>query len=434
MVSRRTLLRAVGVSLPAGLAGCNVLTDSGADEAATPTRTATPTATLSPSTADKPATSTPSAGRTETTTAISSPTETASPAVAEEAGTPVFTPTPNGTVDEFGRAVALSADAAVVLAESDGAYVFEANGGWRPTTVLTPDEEEHFGGYNISAAMVGEEAILGGPGAGSEGGAVYLFARDDDQWRQRHQFVPNEDRDEFGRSVAFDGERVVVGDNNDPTTMRSWSGSAYVFGRDGTDWTQEGALGSDAENLFGTAVTVAGDTVLVGAPYAEQDGQETGAVFVYERADGEWSQQMLLTPDDSVADSLFGQSVALDGDTAVVGAPGDGGGSAYVFERTETEWTQRARLTAADAGSGDDVGWSVAYTGGVAVLGAPKAGASGHAYVFRAADDWTETRRLVPKNPKQDAEFGFAVALHGTTALVGSPAFDGPSPAYLFEL
>ena len=433
MVSRRTLLRAFGVSVPAGLAGCDMLTNGDADEAATPTRTATATATLPPPTDGEPATSTPAETRTETTTAVSTPTETASPGVAEEAGTPVFTPTPNGAVDEFGRAVALSADAAVVLAEGHGAYVFEADGGWRPTTVLTPDDEEHFGGYNISAAMVGAEAVLGGPGAGSEGGAVYLFTRDDDQWRQRHQFVPTEDRNEFGRSVAFDGERVVVGDNNNPTTMESWSGSAYVFGRDGGNWTQEAALGSDAENLFGTAVTIAGDTVLVGAPYAEPNGQETGAVFVYERADGEWSRRTTLTPDESVAAGLFGQSVALDGTTAVVGAPGDGGGGAYVFEQTETGWTRRARLTATAAGSDDDFGWSVAYTGGMAVVGAPKAGENGHAYVFRAADDWT-ARRLVPKNPRGNTEFGFAVALHDTTALVGAPAFEETSPAYLFEL
>ena len=157
MVSRRTLLRAFGVSVPAGLAGCDMLTNGDADEAATPTRTATATATLPPPTDGEPATSTRSATRTETTTAVSTPTETASPGVAEEAGTPVFTPTPNGAVDEFGRAVALSADAAVVLAEGHGAYVFEAAGGWSPTTVLTPDDQEDFGGYNISAAMVGAD-------------------------------------------------------------------------------------------------------------------------------------------------------------------------------------------------------------------------------------------------------------------------------------
>mgnify|MGYP002277417346 CR=1 FL=1 len=434
MVSRRALLRAFGVSVPAGLAGCNGLTNSGGDEAATPTRTATPTTTLPPPTGGEPSPATRSETRTENTTVTSSPTETASAGVTEEAGTPVFTPAPNGTVDEFGRAVALSADAAIVLAEGHGAYVFEADGGWRLTTVLTPDDGEHFGGYNISAAMVGEEAILGGPGAGSEGGAVYLFARDDDQWRQRNQFVPDEDRDEFGRSVAFDGERVIVGDNNNPTTMESWSGSAYVFGRDEGNWTQEAALGSDAENLFGTAVAVAGDTVLIGAPYAESEGRETGAVFVYEQTDGEWLQQTTLTPDDPVDDGLFGQAVALDGDTAVVSAPGDGGSSAYVFEQTETGWTRRARLTATDADSGGDFGRSVAYTDGLAVLGAPDAGESGHAYVFRAANDWTGTRRLVPKNPNQDAEFGFAVALHDTTALVGSPVFRAASPAYLFDL
>lgn len=446
MVSRRALLRALGPSVTAGLAGCNALDNDDADETAaqprtaTATPTATPTTALPPTTDGEPATPTPTTfeTRTDITAAPQTLTDTPTPRVAEDAGTPVLTPTPGGTVDEFGRAVALSEDAAVVLAESYGAYVFEDGGDWNLTTVLTPDDEEHFGGHKLSAATVGGEAILGGPSAGSEGGGVYLFARVDGQWRQRHQFVPDEDRDEFGRSVAFDGDRVVVGDNNDPTPERSWSGSAYVFGRDGANWTQEAAIGSDAENLFGTSVAVAGDTVLVGAPYAEPDGEETGAVHGYEVADGEWQRRATLTPDDSVDDSLFGQSVALDGDTAVVGAPSGGGGSAYVFERTQSEWSRRARITAPDAdsddNSDDEFGWSVAYTQGVAVIGAPTAGRSGHAYVFGAADDWMGTRRLVAEDPQENAEFGFAVALHDSTALVGAPVFREASPAYLFAL
>lgn len=442
MVPRRAVLRVLGLSVAAGSAGCNALDDEAAGETATRTRTTTatptvtPTTTLSPTTGGEPATptATVSETRTDTPTATPTPTDTPTPKAAVDAGAHVLTATSGGPVDEFGRAVALSEGAAVVLAEGRGAYVFEDDIGWSPTTVLTPDDGEDFGGHGLSAAMVGGEAILGGPSAGSDGGAVYLFGRVDGRWRQRHQFVPDEEGADFGRSVAFDGERVVVGDNNDPTPMQSWSGSAYVFGRDGTDWTQEAALGSDAENLFGTSVAVAGDTVLVGAPRAGPEGEETGAVYGYESADGEWQRLATLTPDSSTGDSLFGRSVALDGDTAVVGAPSREGGSAYAFERTGDEWTRRARITATGAGSEDDFGRSVAYTGGVAVIGAPKAGRTGRAYVVGEADDWTETRRLVAEDPPENAEFGSAVAAHATTALVGSPVFQEASPAYLFEL
>ena len=328
----------------------------------------------------------------------------------------------------------MSAETAVVVAETHGAHVFEAHGGWNRKTVLTPDDAGDFGGHNVSAALVGDEAIVGGPSAGSEGGAVYLFERVDGQWRQRHQFVPDGGRGEFGRAVGFDGDRAVVGDVSDPTPERSWIGRAYVFRRHDTNWTQEATLGTDAQNLFGTSVAVDGDTVLIGAPYAEPDGERIGAVYGYELTDGEWQRRTTFTADDAVTDSLFGQSVAIDGDTAAVGAPGGGGGSAYVFERTADEWTRQARITAPDGDSEDDFGQSVALTGGIAVVGAPGAARIGHAYVFRAADDWTETRRLVAADPNEDSEFGFAVALFDDTVLVGSPRFREASPAYLFDL
>jgi hypothetical protein len=442
MVPGRALLRALGLSLTVGVTGCNAL-DDGVDETSsrtgtsTATPTATPTRTLSPTTDGE--STTPNPTKTSTPTRTDTPTPTPTPAptptVAEAVGTPALAPA-SDDVDEFGRAVALSNEAAVVVAESYGAYVFEKDDGWSRTTVLTPDDDENFGGHNVSAALVGEGAIVGGPGAGAGDGigAAYLFERAGDGWRQRHRFTSGEDTDEFGRAVAFDGDRVVVGDAQDPTTMVTWVGGAYVFGAEGADWTREAHLGTDAQDLFGTSVAVDDDTVLVGAPYAEPVDERTGAVYGYEPADGEWRRRTTLVPDDSTDDALFGQSVALDGDTAVVGAPGDGGGSAYVFERTDGEWTRRARVTAPGDDSGGDFGRSVASTGAMAVVGAPDAARSGRAYAFGAADDWTGARRLVATAPHEDAEFGFAVALFDGTALVGSPVLSATSPAYLFEL
>ena len=435
MVPRRSFLRALTMPVAVGVAGCNTLT--GDDSDGTPARgrltTATPTTALTP-------TSTPNSGTVDPTeTPTGTPSTTPTPTVAEVVGTPALTHGSGGGVDEFGRAVALSEESAVVVAEEHGAYVFEADDGWTETAVLKPDESEDFGGYNVSAAVVGDVALVGGPGADSEpsGGAVYLFERVGGEWIQRHRFVSDdEDSYEFGRSVAFDGDRVVVGDAHDPETMVTWIGGAYVFEGDSTNWTQEASLGTGAQDLFGTSVAIDGDAVLVGAPYAEPGEEQTGAVYVHERVNGEWQRETILSPAEPNGESLFGRSVALDGDTAVVGAPGTHGdkGSVYVFRRTGDDWIRQARVTAPNGGSNTDFGQSVAFVGDIAVVGAPGAYGTGRAYVFRADDDWTGALRLVAADPHEDAEFGSAVAVSDTAALVGSPVFDGASAAYLFDV
>jgi len=149
-VPRRAVLRVLGLSVVAGSAGCNALDDEDAGETATRTRTTAPTVApttiLSPTTEGEPATPTASETRTDTPTTATTPTDTRTSRAATDAGTLVPTPTPGGTVDEFGRAVALPEDAAIILAEGHGAYVFEDDGGWSPTTVVTPDDGEDFGG------------------------------------------------------------------------------------------------------------------------------------------------------------------------------------------------------------------------------------------------------------------------------------------------
>jgi hypothetical protein len=339
--------------------------------------------------------------------------------------------------------VALSDATAIVVAEEHGAYLFEAGAEWTRTEVLTPNDRDDFGGYNVSAALAGDVALVGGPSAGPEPdtGTIYLFDRGDDGWIQRYRFRPddNEDRDEFGRAVAFDSDRVIVGDVHSPTMEVSWIGGAYVFEREGTGWTQAAALGTDAQDLFGTSVAVDGDTALVGAPYAEPDEEKTGAVYVYERVDSTWQRQGVLAPATATVDSHFGQSVALDGGIAVVGDPGGQGGrgSAFVFKQTDSKWVQQARVNApdgADSGEEAEFGRSVAVMGEIAVVGAPEAYGIGRAYIVKASADWAATQSLVAAESREDAEFGAAVALSGSTVLVGAPVFGDTSAAYLFNI
>ena len=199
--------------------------------------------------------------------------------------------------------------------------------------------------------------------------------------------------DRFGFSVSIDGNTAVVGALLHDDDGLS-SGSAYVFVRSAGIWTQQAKLtASDAaaNDLFGISVAIDGDTAVIGASGDRDAGFNTGSAYVFVRSGTSWTQQAKLTAGDAAADDTFGFSVSIDGDTAVVGAPfdddaGNFSGSAYVFVRSGTSWTQQAKLTASDAAAGDLFGFSVSIDGDTAVVGVlldDDAGtSSGSAYVF----------------------------------------------------
>jgi len=212
---------------------------------------------------------------------------------------------------------------------------------------------------------------------------------------------------------------------------------------------------------FGSSVSVSGDTVVVGAQHGDVIGVDAGSVHVYrydvDRA-GEWSQVAKLVAPDGQEGDAFGASVALDGDTLVVGAKYDddlgfGAGSAYVFERDAGgpgAWGQVAKLNAKDPGFLDQFGEDVTILADTAVIGAPGQGigirgnfgpASGAAYVFErdlgAPGAWGLSRVLLPDDAEQGDEFGEAVALSGDTLVVGATRDDDvghdSGSAYVFE-
>ncbi|MGI8758559.1 MAG: Calx-beta domain-containing protein, partial [Acidimicrobiales bacterium] len=203
--------------------------------------------------------------------------------------------------------------------------------------------------------------------------------------------------DRFGRSVAVSGDTAVVGAYLDDDAFAGTdSGSAHVFTRTGTTWAQQAkltAIDAAAGDRFGRSVAVSGDTAVVGAPFDDPTDTDSGSAYVFTRTGATWAEQAKLTAADGAADDHFGRSVAVSGDTAVVGAhfdddddAGTDSGSAYVFTRTGTTWAQQAKLTAADAAAYDYFGYSVAVSGDTAVVGArgdDDAGLdSGSAYVF----------------------------------------------------
>ena len=249
--------------------------------------------------------------------------------------------------------------------------------------------------------------------------------------------------DLFGHSVAVDGDTAVVGAYED----ESEKGAAYVLAKDSSGaWSQVAKLtASDGEagDIFGWSVAVDWDTVVVGARYDD-------SAYVFTKPGTGWAtatETAKLTASDGVVGDWFGQSVAVDGDTVVVGASeDDGSGSAYVFTKAAdsvwTDATQTAKLTASDGDDFDEFGKSVAVDGDTVVAGAPNNDGYGSAYVFikpaAGWDDATQTAKLTPGATDDGAAglagtFGAAVAVGGDTVVVGASAYSGSQGrAYVF--
>jgi MYXO-CTERM domain-containing protein len=161
-----------------------------------------------------------------------------------------------------------------------------------------------------------------------------------------------------------------------------------VFVRSGGAWTQQAKLLANdkaAQDQFGVSVALTGDPALVGAHQDDDGGKDSGAAYVFARSSGVWTQQAKLLPNDGAEYDWFGVSVALTGDTALVGASGHIG-SAYVFARSSDVWTQQAKLLANDGAENDRFGVSVALSEDMALVGAAwdddKAPNAGAVYVF----------------------------------------------------
>ena len=174
------------------------------------------------------------------------------------------------------------------------------------------------------------------------------------------------------------------------------AGAAYVFTRSGTSWSQQAKIqASDiaAYDNFGISVAIDGDTVVVGAYFEDTGGTSAGAAYVFTRSGTTWSQQAKIQASDVQLGDLTGHSVAIDGDTMVVGAykedtGASDAGAAYVFTRSGTTWTQAKKLVASDAQASDEFGFSVDISNNTVVAGTYKedtgGDSAGAAYTFIA--------------------------------------------------
>lgn len=252
------------------------------------------------------------------------------------------------------------------------------------------------------------------------------------------------DWDKFGWCVALDGSRLIIGTDIVQSPYLP-EGRAYIHERNsgGTDAWGEVAefIASDGldMDLYGYAVAVRNDTAVVGAPWEDDVEVDAGAARVFTRdpgGAGAWGETIRLAASDGGRGDSFGQAVALDADTVLVGAPGNSaaatrGGAAYAFLRNQSgqdAWNETGKIMPSDPQDAAVFGTSVALAGDLAVIGAFRndGGGSrrGAAYVFDrsggALGTWSETKKLTAPDGADQDEFGISVAASGGLVIVGA--------------
>ena len=357
-----------------------------------------------------------------------------------------FTEADPGFDPEFGVSVVVHGDTAMIGAqqamidgnEGQGAvYVFQrSNGVWRRTQKLVANAGQAFDLFGDAIAFNATTALIGAYGTAVNDnfsqGAVYVFTLVDGSWTQAQEITVADGQmfDNFGYSIGLSGTTAIIGADGAQVGDNGFQGTAYVFdGASGT-WTQtqkltagDGGIG----DIFGYSVALDGNRAMIGA-YA--NNQYQGAVYVYALDNGSWTQTQKLVAGDGSPNTYFGYATALSGSTLLVGAWGanpngnDMQGSAYVFTESNGSWTQVQQLFASDAAPHDKFGHSVALQGTTALIGADgwsNSTAQGAVYAFDATSGvFVQTQRLVASDGAPSYQFGLPVTLDGTTALVGS--------------
>ncbi len=366
--------------------------------------------------------------------------------------------------DEYGGAVAATRDFVATGQRKDdnnnhagSVYVYArnlTNETWSEVKKLTPPggaSDDYFG---TSVGMSGDVLVVGAPGdeqRGDDAGAAYIFSRNQggtNQWGfiQKLTVSDGADDDEFGYSVAIDGNTIVVSAHKD-NDRGTDSGSLYVFERTGTNWTQvRKVTASDgvSDDEFGHRVAISGDTIVSGAWHRDQGADHTGVTYIFSRHLGgsnNWGQVKKLVAGTPGAHDHFGVGVAIDADLIVVGASsdddfGNNSGSAYLFGRHQggsNNWGQIKKLLPGDGSSDDRFGHAVGVDGDNVIVGAPRANAngsdSGSAYLFYrnsgGTNQWGQIEKFIPGNNSSDGHFGTAISVKNRTLVIGAP-FEQP--------
>lgn len=357
-------------------------------------------------------------------------------------------PSPNGLGGEdgqFGYSVSVSGNLALIgginLGGAGAAIVFEnSDTGWAEVAILRPSDGEQGDQFGFSVSLLGDRALIGSRFDvvnATESGSVYVFDFNGSNWIETTKLRASdgEDFDEFGHSVSLTGDRALVGARRDDDNGNN-SGSVYVFDFNGGLWSETAkltAVDGASDDEFGYSVSLSGDRALVGAYRDDDNGDSSGSVYLFDFDGSTWSETAKLLSIDGAPFDQFGFSVSLLGDRALIGAVNGGNnlGSAYVFDFNGMDWSETTKLTASDGAPFDDFGYSVSLSGDRALVGTRRGDDngmdSGIAYLFDFnGTSWSETTKLTDPEGAQGDHFGHSVSLSGDRALVGA-IFDDDS-------
>ena len=359
----------------------------------------------------------------------------------------------------FGSGVSISGDYAVVGAggdsdngtQSGSAFIFEREDAtWIEVAKLGASDGVLGDIFGRDVDINGGYVIVGAIGDddnGTNSGSAYIFERQGANWVEVAKLVASDgaELDEFGRNVSIDDDYAIIGvplhdDGGDN------SGAAYIFERQGVAWVEVAKLAARDRNSgdnFGGSVSISKDHAVVGAPFNDDDGEESGSVYIFERQGSSWVEVAKLLASDAAENDRFGISVSIDDGYVVVGADFDdagseNSGSAYIFERQGSSWAEMAKLIPTDGAENDLFGRSVSISGDSVIVGAigddDNGASSGAAYVFeRKNTEWIEVSKLRASDGAERDLFGYGVSISGSHSIVGTPFInDNFGAAYIY--
>jgi hypothetical protein len=240
--------------------------------------------------------------------------------------------------------------------------------------------------------------------------------------------------DEFGRSVSISGDYAIIGAPQDGA-----KGSAYIFLRNGSNWTQQAKLTASNglyDDGFGLSVSISGNYAVVGAwgkdVFNVTNRYNQGAAYVFVRNGTTWTQQQILYASDGTTDDHFGQAVAIDGTLILISSMfddvglNDNQGSVYVFSYSGNNWIEQAHLFASDGAEGDKFGFAVAISSSMVIIGAPEDDIDqeidqGSAYIFSYnGNNWSQSQKITAFDGMLNDRFGYSVSINNVHAVIGA--------------
>jgi hypothetical protein len=324
-------------------------------------------------------------------------------------------------------------------------------------TLILPDDgkaEDYFG---YSAAIDNTTLLVGAHKADIDGindaGAAYIFVLTDSGWHQQAKLIANPAvaEDTLGGNVALKNDVAMLGVMRRDDRGQD-SGAVVSFQRDGKKWFQKRiftAPDGRSGDAFGQSIALTDKFLAIGAPRHDAIGRDSGAVYIYQRAEVDWQLQCILTASDGSEGDLFGISLALDGNTLLVGADlhdekAKDAGAVYVYQFDENQWNQQTKLMAADGAQTDLFGVRVSLHGDTALVSARRGDIenigvdAGSAYIFERIDgQWSQTQKLVAPDGNADDRFGRGVAIGEDRAVVSAMHHDAngnnAGAVYVFE-